>query len=89
MSISAKEKKKGGGHHESQTLHDGSTSWWSISRMKAKLKHFKETDFENRKQLVKTQTTNDSLGEAVHVGKAGICMSQSPFTMGKVKWLKS
>lgn len=57
--------------------------------MKAKLKHFKEIDFENRKQLVKTQTTNDSLGEAVHVGKAGICMSQSPFTMGKVKWLKS
>lgn len=63
-----------------------STSW-SISRMKAKLKHINQrnVNVKKRKQL---QTTNDSLGEAVHGGKAGARTRQSLFTMRKVKWLK-
>lgn len=65
--------------------------------MKAKLKHFeeikpfiKEKTFKNvlLKQKHTRPAEDDSLGKAVHVGTAGVCMKRSLFTMRRRKCLK-
>lgn len=46
-------------------------------------------DKKTKQQLLIQHRHRTSLGEAVHVGKAGICMKRSLLTMTKIKSLKN